>query len=57
MSDKDTYVDKAEQHGAKLDQAENGLWRVLDQPNTVLWWAYFLDKPTAACAYCLHHGL
>lgn len=50
------YVRIAEAHGAKFDQA-NGMWRILDQPGTVLWWAYFLDQRTAACAYCIHHRL
>lgn len=52
-----TWEQTAEAHGAKLDQAENGMWRLLDQPGTVLWWAYFLDRRTAAYAYCLHHQL
>ena len=56
MTDTD-WTAVAEARGAKMDKADNGMWRVLDQPNTVLWWAYFLDKKTAAFAYCLHHGL
>ena len=51
------YALIAEARGAKLDQAHNGLWRVLDQPGTVLWRAYFLDRQTAAFAYCLDKGL
>lgn len=51
------YEQVAEAHGAKFDRADNGLWRLLDQPATVLWLAYFLDRPTAACAYCMQHKL
>jgi hypothetical protein len=51
------YERIAEAHGAKLDRADSGMWRVLDQPGTVLWWAYFLDRRTAAYAYCIHHRL
>ena len=50
-------IDKATQHGAKFHQHENGMWTVLDQPNTPLWYAWFLDEGSAAISYCLQHNL
>lgn len=51
------YEAIAEAHGAKFDRDDTGMWRLLDIPKTVLWWAYFRDRRTAAYAYCLHHNM
>ena len=54
--DKDLYIERAKEHGAKLDCSPDGWWRVLDHSHTVLWWTYFRTEATAAYAFLLHHG-
>lgn len=51
------FITLAKAHHGKLDQADSGLWRVLDMPGTVLWHAWFLDEKTAAWAFCFQRGL
>lgn len=51
------YIRVATAHGAKLHQADDGLWCVLDQTNSLLWFAWFKTEGTAAWAYCFEHGL
>jgi hypothetical protein len=50
-------VEVARSHKAKLHQdPHQGWWRVLDENNTILWWAFFASEDHAARAWCLSRG-
>lgn len=51
------WITPAKEHGAKLHRDDDGLWCLLDQTDSVLWFAYFRDEKNAAWAYCHEHGL
>lgn len=52
------YIHLAETNGAKIYRdVDINMWSLLDMPNTVLWFAYFRTKGTAAWAYCFHKQL
>jgi len=38
----------------KTHQREDGKWVILDQPDTVFWWAMFEDEKTALHAWKLY---
>jgi len=50
-------ADIARMHGARIEQSGDGLWAVLDQHGTPLWFAVFRTEDYAARAYCLVHGV
>lgn len=43
--------------GAKVHHREDGMWVVLDQENTPLWWACFGSEAHAARAYCMQNKI
>jgi hypothetical protein len=50
-------VQFARNQGAIIVQTPEGMWKVLDQPDTPLWWALFANEENAARAYCAQHDL
>jgi hypothetical protein len=58
MADDRQWLTVALEHGAKITRSYfyKGLWLVLDQPDTILWNAFFNSAENAARAYCqVHH--